>query len=70
MNAEHTGKMTYTITEVAKITGLSRSYLYRLSAEGRLPLCKIGTRCLIFPDDLEKFLRSKARPVGTKGKER
>jgi len=66
MNVEHTGKMTYTITEVAKITGLSCSYLYRLSAEGRLPVCKIGTRCLLFPDDLEKFLRSQVRSTGKK----
>ena len=66
MSVEPTQKMTYTITEVAKMTGLSRSYLYRLSATGRLPLCKIGTRCLVFPDDLEKFLRAQARPVGKK----
>ena len=54
-------KLAYTIPEIAKLTGLSVSYLYRLSSEGKLPVCKIGTRCLIISDDLNNWLREHSR---------
>lgn len=54
-------KLAYTIPEIAKLTGLSVSYLYRLSSEGKLPVCKIGTRCLITPEDLHNWLRKHSR---------
>lgn len=59
------GKLAYNIPEIAKLTGLSVSYLYRLSSEGRLPVCKIGSRCLITSEDLNKWLRehSKANAI-------
>ena len=58
---EQKGKLAYTIPEIAKLTGLSVSYLYRLSSEGKLPVCKIGTRCLIISDDLNNWLREHSR---------
>ena len=58
---EEKGKLAYTIPEVAKLTGLSVSYLYKLSSENRLPICKIGTRCLIIAEDLNIFLREHSR---------
>ncbi len=58
---QETGKLTYTIPEIAKLTGLSVSYLYRLSSEGKLPICKIGTRCLIISDDLNNWLEKNKR---------
>lgn len=54
-------KLAYTIPEIAKLTGLSVSYLYRLSSEGKLPVCKIGTRCLIISDDLNNWLEKNKR---------
>lgn len=55
------GKLAYTIPEIAKLSGLSVSYLYRLSSEGKLPVCKVGTRCLIIVEDYYNWLRSKRR---------
>ena len=54
-------KLAYTIPEIAKLTSLSVSYLYRLSSEGKLPVCKIGTRCLITSDDLHNWLEKNKR---------
>lgn len=58
---EEKGKLVYTIPEIAKLSGLSVSYLYRLSSEGKLPVCKVGTRCLIIVEDYYNWLRSKRR---------
>jgi len=58
---EQKGKLAYTIPEISKLTGLSVSYLYRLSSEGKLPVCKIGTRCLITSDDLHNWLKKNKR---------
>ena len=54
-------KLAYSIQEISKLIGLSTSYLYRLSSEGKLPVCKIGTRCLITLEDLNKWLREHSR---------
>ena len=54
-------KFAYTIPEVAELTGLSVSYLYRLSSEGKLKVCKIGTRCLVTPEDLKSWLQEHSR---------
>ena len=43
---EKKGKLAYTIPEVAKLTGLSVSYVYRLSAENKLPIIKKSTRVI------------------------
>ena len=58
---EEKGKLAYSIPEVAELTGLSVSYLYRLSAENKLPVCKIGSRVLVISDDLHIFLREHSR---------
>jgi len=58
---QETEKLAYSIPEIAKLTGLSVSYLYRLSSEGKLPICKIGSRCLITSDDLNNWLREHSR---------
>lgn len=49
------------LEEKGKLAGLSVSYLYKLSSENRLPICKIGTRCLIIAEDLNIFLREHSR---------
>ncbi len=62
MNESHKNeKLAYTIPEVAELTSLSVSYLYRLSAEGRLPVSRVGKRCLIIPEDLNNWLREHSR---------
>ncbi|MCH7535982.1 MAG: helix-turn-helix domain-containing protein [Bacteroidetes bacterium] len=54
-------KMALTIPEAAKLSGLSVSYLYRLSAEGRLPVAKIGARCVLPYDVYQKWLNDHIR---------
>ncbi len=58
---QENGKLAYSIPEMAKLTGLSVSYLYRLSSEGKLPVCKIGTRCVITSEDLHDWLEKNKR---------
>lgn len=54
-------KLTYSIREAAKVSGLSVAYLYKLSAEGKLPVCKIGSRVLVLRSELDNFLRAHMR---------
>jgi excisionase family DNA binding protein len=58
---EENGKLAYSIPEVAKLTGLSVSYLYKLSASGILPVSKIGARVIVISSDLHTFLREHSR---------
>lgn len=48
-------KIGYSIPEVAELTGLSKSYLYKLSAKGELPTTRFGNRRVILADDLVAF---------------
>ncbi len=41
-------KTILNFTELATYTGLSKSYLYKLSADGRLPAYKPFGKCLFF----------------------
>ena len=61
MEEKKENKFVYTLPEVAKVTGLSLSYIYRLSAEGKLPISKVGSRALILRSELEDFLRINIR---------
>ena len=63
---EEPDKIAYTIPEAARASGLSISYLYRLSAEGRLPVAKIGSRCVIPVDVFKDWLREHLRNGGEK----
>ena len=56
-------KVAYSLPEVASLTGLSLSYVYRLSAEGKLPISKIGSRALVLRTELEKFLHANIRNI-------
>ena len=49
--------------EAARMLGLSRSRVYVLSGQGKLPVHKVGHRLLFFPDDLEHFIRSNGRTL-------
>ncbi len=54
-------KLSYTIPEAARASGLSISYLYRLSAEGKLPVSKIGARCVIPVDVFRRWIHKHLR---------
>ena len=59
-------KIAISIKEAARLSGLSVSYLYRLSAEGKLPVSKVGSRCVIVVDDFKAWLRGHIRNGGEK----
>jgi excisionase family DNA binding protein len=40
-------KQVYKISEVAKILGISRSLVYRLIAEGKIPAMKLGKKKIV-----------------------
>lgn len=64
MNRQETNnddRMSFSIAEASKLTGLSRPYLYKLSAAGKLPVSKIGSRTVILKSELENFLRARIR---------
>lgn len=50
-------RLAHSITEAARLSGLSKSTLYLEMAAGRLRFRKLGTRRLILATDLEAFLR-------------
>jgi excisionase family DNA binding protein len=51
-------RLAYSIADVAKITGVGRSFLYEEIAAGRLVVKKAGRRSLIFKADLNGWLAS------------
>ena len=55
-----TEKLTVTIPEACKLTGLGRSSIYRLFDDGKLKRLKAGSRTLIKVSDLENYIESLA----------
>ena len=55
-------RLSYTVAEAAKTTGLSRATIFNLLNEGRLTRLKVGARTLIGADDLCRFLVSCQEP--------
>jgi excisionase family DNA binding protein len=50
------GKLAYSVTEAASLTGLSRDLLYDQMRRGNLGYIKIGRRRLITRQHLQRFL--------------
>jgi excisionase family DNA binding protein len=59
-------RLTYRIDEAVKLTGLSRSTLYRLAARDELPLIKVCGRTLIARSDLEAMIDRMRLPFVTR----
>jgi len=51
-------KLAATIGEAVKISGLSRSAIYKAAKEKRLPIRKNKGRSLVLISELESFLQS------------
>ena len=49
-------RLAHSIADVAKITGVGRSFLYEEISAGRLVVKKAGRRSLIFDADLNAWL--------------
>ena len=54
-------RLSYSLPEASRLTGLSLAYLYKLSCAGKLPVSKVGGRVLILRSELEAWLKSKIR---------
>jgi excisionase family DNA binding protein len=50
------GRLAYSVTEAARLTGLSRDLLYDQMRQGNLDYIKIGRRRLITRQHLQHFL--------------
>ena len=55
-------RISVSAREAAEMLGVSKSTVYNLMADGRLPFIKIGQRRLIMIKDLEDFLKSNRQP--------
>jgi excisionase family DNA binding protein len=55
------GKIGLAIAEVVELLPLGRTRLYEEIAAGRLRAHKLGRRTIIFPEDLDDFLKSLPR---------
>lgn len=51
-------KLSYTIAEFVKATGIARTQVFAHIKEGRLEACKSGRRVLIRVGDAQSFLNS------------
>ncbi|MEL7207229.1 MAG: helix-turn-helix domain-containing protein [Actinomycetota bacterium] len=54
-------KLAYNINEAAQALGVGRSTLYKLINNGALPSTTIGSRRLIFRQDLDEFVERERR---------
>lgn len=50
-------KMVYTVKEVAKLLGISRSYAYELVKEKKLPVLDLGRRKVIPKNRFDEWIR-------------
>lgn len=56
---EHETRLAYSVTEVANITGLGRTTVYKLIGEGKLQSIKIGRRRLVGATQVRSLLNGK-----------
>ena len=54
---QNSSRLAWPLTEIAKQTGLSVSFLRKEIRNGRLKCRKFGARVLVLNDDLELYLR-------------
>ena len=52
--------LAYSIADAARVSGLGRTTIYRLAAEQKLDLRKIGTRSLITASSLRRLVEGEA----------
>lgn len=52
-------KKALTVEDVAKLTGYSKAYVYKLTSEGRLPYYKPNGKAIYFDrDEIERYMLS------------
>jgi excisionase family DNA binding protein len=48
------------VSQVARSLGVSRHTVYVWSAEGRMPMVKLGKRTLFHPDEIERWVSERS----------
>ena len=56
--SEIRSRLAFGVNDACVVTGLGRSFLYKEIGAGRLPVCKVGSRTLIFAADLRAWLET------------
>lgn len=56
VNGQRLGRLAYSVTEAAAVTGLGKTTLYALIGNCTLPSCKVGKRRLIASTDLADLI--------------
>lgn len=49
-------KIVYSVEEVAKILGISKSFCYKMIGEKKIPATKIGRRIVVSVSKLNEFI--------------
>ena len=55
--------LTYTITEAARLIGVSRRFAYEMAGSGELPAVRLGHKLIVPKAALERFLAGPAAPI-------
>ena len=50
------GRLAYSVSEAATVTGIGKTTLYSLISRGLLPSCKVGKRRIIRSVDLQALI--------------
>ncbi|MEM1151706.1 MAG: helix-turn-helix domain-containing protein [Pseudomonadota bacterium] len=51
-------QLTYSISDVQRVSGLGRTKIYELIKSGELPVRKVGSRSLVLVNDLQALLEA------------
>lgn len=49
-------KLTYSIQEAAELIGISKSYMYELARQGKVPVLKLGNKRVIPKERFHKWV--------------
>lgn len=58
-------QLAYTIEKAVEATCYSRTHIYELIREGRLPVYRVGKRVYITAENLKKIIEEDARNAAT-----
>ena len=49
--------VAYSVADVLKVVGISRTKFYELAGNGEIKVRKLGSRSIVLREDLDEFLR-------------
>ena len=61
MENQQNERLTYTINDFCRATGVGRTHVYKMVKQGKLRVVKLGARTLIPRDEAERIARGEAR---------